>query len=77
VGDFHIQRAEVAEVAAADGISYRVFPTLLMSVTMPDTWLLEGGVTFPQLQGEMNAVNIQLLVSPEHKPSHCTSALQQ
>lgn len=54
VGDFHIQRAEVA---AADGISYS-FPTLLLSVNMLDTWVLEGGVIFPQLQEEMNAVNI-------------------
>lgn len=29
---------------------------------MSDTRVLEGGVIFPQLQEEMNAVNIQLLV---------------
>lgn len=52
-------------------------PTLLMSVNILDTWLLEGGVIFPQLQEEMNAVNIQLLVSPEQMPPHCTSDLQQ
>lgn len=44
---------------------------------MSDTRVLEGGVIFPQLQEEMNAVNIQLLLSAEQTPPHCMSALQQ
>lgn len=44
---------------------------------MSDTWILEGAVIFPQLQEEMNEVNIQLLESAEQTPPYCMSALQQ